>query len=89
MRQSSCHLPRGAAIWLVSENRQIANACLETVKAFNAAWRAIEAGMPSRALLRQTEALSSAHNRLCERFNDRELVGQEVGALRETLEPDP
>jgi len=82
---------RGPGTWLASEwlhqNREAADACLEAVKAFNAAWRAIEAGLPSGAWLRRAEKLSSAHTQLCEQFNDHPLVGQEVKALRETLEP--
>jgi hypothetical protein len=88
----SMRTSREAGTWIASEwlhqNREVAEAGLEAVKAFNAAWCAFEAGLPNDALLRQAEALSSAHHRLCEQFNDHPLVGEEVRILRETMEPD-
>jgi hypothetical protein len=82
---------RGAGVWLASEwlhqNQEPAEACLNAVKAFNAAWRAMQAGLPSDALLRQAETLSAVHTQTCDRYNDPPLVGQEVRDLRESVEP--
>jgi mRNA interferase MazF len=82
----------GAGTWLVAEwlhqKRETAEACLDGVKALNAAWIATQAGEPAGALLQQAEALSSAHARLCERLDDYPIVGADVRALREAIEAD-
>lgn len=79
----------GAGVWIASEwlhrTREAADACLEAVKAFNIAWRAIQAGLPSEALLRTAETESAAHRQLCQQLNDDPLVGQEVRALQEEI----
>ena len=86
----SMRTSRGPGVWLASEwlhqNLEPAEACLNAVRAFNAAWRAMQTGLPSDALLRQAETLSAAHSQACERYNDPPLVGQEVRALREAIE---
>ena len=83
---------RGPGTWLASEwqhqNQETADACLEAVRALNAAWRAIEAGPPSDVLLCRAEALSSPHTQRSERLNDHPLVVAEVRTFHETKEPE-
>jgi hypothetical protein len=81
---------KGAGKWPASEwlhhTPEAADACLDAVKALNAAWQAMAAGLPSEALLRKAEVSSAAHTQLCKQFQDHPLVGQEV---KELWKPEP
>ena len=56
--------------------------------AFNATWRAIEAGQPTQGLMRKCEEAITRHKKLCEELKDAPLIGQEVRALREAIRDD-
>jgi hypothetical protein len=82
--------PRGPGMWISAEwlhrHRETADACLDAVMAFNAAGRAMKAGLPTQAAMRRAETLSGTHSQLCDQLSDHPPVGEEVRALREEAE---
>lgn len=75
------------AEWL-HRTEEAGQACFEAVVAANAAFRAINSGLPAGAALSRYEKLAAVHTDVCAGLNDDPLIGQEVRQLREELFPE-
>ena len=75
------------AEWL-HKTEEAARACADAVIATSAAFRGIQRGVPVTGLLAAMERAVARHNEICQRFDDKPLVGEEVRRLRDLLPPN-
>jgi hypothetical protein len=67
--------------WLY-RTEEAAQSCLDVVMQFEAVWRAMTNGYPMDAAMKKLDQLTQSHGGLCERLNEKPLIGQEVRELR-------
>ncbi|MFI4986515.1 MAG: hypothetical protein ACHQF3_03660 [Alphaproteobacteria bacterium] len=67
--------------WLY-RTEEAAQSCLDVVIQFEAVWRAMTNDYPMDAAMKKLEQKTQAHTVLCERLNEKPLIGHEVQNLR-------